>query len=507
MAIVGIDLGTTYSVVAKLNELGKPEILPNQDTSNPLTPSVVFFESEQVVIVGETAKNSAGKNAECAVQFAKNHMGQSKTWQFFGRDYIPEQISALILKKLKQDAEAYLDEPITQAVITVPAIFGYAERTATKEAAKIAGIEVLAIVNEPVAAALSYGFGKKGTFRESQNVLVYDLGGGTFDITVMQISEDQIKVLHTDGDRLLGGKLWDDAIIRYVAECFQAAHGSDPQQNSQVLQDLRERAEQAKKHLSQRDKSSVACNHAGQTLAVEMTREKFEELTADLLKRTKVKAEWVMQQLVEAGKLSGWQDIHQVLLVGGSSKMPQVMKMMQELSGQEPKLYDPDLAVAKGAALYAMMQPEVLDDLPPGGIIAVDNISSHAIGIESIDREDNRVIINRVIIPKNTGLPETVTQKFKTSVDDRTVVEISILQGDDPDPKRCKRLADFHITGIPRGLEKGSPIEVTLTMTNEELIIGRAVETTHYTECTFELKPEREVDIPEAKRNLPEVAR
>ena len=223
-----------------------------------------------------------------------------------------------------------------------------------------------------------------------------------------------------------------------------------------------------------------------------------------------MKTEWVMQQLVEAEKLAGWQDIDQVLLVGGSSKMPQVMKMVKELSGQEPKLYDPDLAVAKGAALYAMMPPEPGEELlsdPTGttGVTPVDNICSHPIGIESIDRTDNQLITNRVIIPRNAPLPDTFRQKFKTSVDNKPVVEISILQGDDPDPKMCKNLGNFLIEGIPLNLPKGSPIEVTLKMTNEELIEGRAVETRYNTECTFEIKLEREVDIQEAKRNLPEV--
>ncbi len=521
MAIVGIDLGTTYSVVAKVNELGKPEILPNQDSGTLLTPSVVFFESEKVTVVGDVAKNTAESDPEHVVQFVKNYMGRSKTWQFFGRAYIPEQISALILTKLRQDAENYLDEPITQAVITVPAIFGDAERTATKEAAKIAGIKVLSIVNEPVAAAISYGFGRRGGIKESKNVLVYDLGGGTFDITVIRISENCVKVLHTEGDRLLGGKLWDDAIIHYVADCFQSKHGADPRRDAATLQDLRSRAEQAKKNLSQKEKQVIVCNHAGQALEIEMTRSKFEALTVDLLDRTKATTEWVMQQLIATGKLAGWPEIDQVLLVGGSSKMPQVAKMMQQLSGQEPKLHDPDLAVAKGAALYGVMQlvieeqktgNPVPDDIgvdPPlmGGLmVQVENTCSQAIGIESIDRDDDRLITNRIIIPKNAELPARVTQRFKTSTDSKVVVQIPILQGDDPDPERCERLGEFYITGIPPGLPKGSPIEITIEVDNNEALIrGRAIETTYNTECIFEIRREREIDLPQAKADLPEV--
>lgn len=503
MAIVGIDLGTTYSAVAKLNELGKPEILPNQDSSGSLlTPSVVFFESEKNVTVGDAAKNSAELDPDNVVQFVKNHMGRSKTWQFFGRNYVPEQISALILTKLKQDAENYWNEPITQAVITVPAIFGDAERMATRRAAKIAGIDVLSIVNEPVAAAINYGLGKQTGISDPKNVLLYDLGGGTFDITAMQISENRIKVLHTDGDRQLGGVLWDDAIISHVADCFKAQYGSDPRQNSKALQDLRSRAEQAKKNLSRKEKQVMICNHAGQALEVEITRSKFEELTSHLLERTKATTEWVVHQLIEAGKLSGWQDIHQVLLVGGSSKMPQVVNMMQQLCGQEPKLHDPDLAVAKGAALYGGMQdPELSQNLP----IPVENTCSYAIGIESIDRKDDRLITNKVLIPRNSELPARVTQRFKTSTDGRTVVQIPVLQGDDPDPKKCTLLGEFYITGIPSELPKGAPLEITVELDNEALIRGRAIETTYNTECVFEIRREREINIPQAKADLPEV--
>jgi molecular chaperone DnaK len=501
MATVGIDLGTTYSAIAKVNELGKPEIIPNQEGSN-FTPSVIFFESAENIVVGQIAKDSAELDPHHVVQFVKNYMGKSQTWEFFGRAYIPEKVSAKILSKLIYDAEEYLDEPITRAVITVPAIFGERERTATKEAAKEAGLKNVTLLSEPVAAAVSYGFGRAGEVKETQTVLVYDLGGGTFDITVIQVNANLVKVLHTDGDRLLGGKLWDDEIIKYVAECFQSEHGVDPRESLETLQDIRNRAEQAKKALSQREECGIVCNHAGKALQIKLTRSKFEEMTADQLERTKVKTERVVQQLVTAGKLKGWQDIHQVLLVGGSSKMPQVTQMMQQLSGQAPKLYDPDLAVAKGAALYALMQviieaegdTSIIEEetsISPDSIpelVRVADVCSFAVGVESHDSKNHQLITNKVIIPKNTELPAQETQQFRTMYDNQTSIPLPILEGDDPDPEDCIRLGEVYITGIPKGLPKGSLIEITIELTDESLIKGTAIEKVHNTTCVFEIR-------------------
>lgn len=501
MAVVGIDLGTTYSAVAKLNELGKSEILPNDLEGENITPSVVFFDSEEEIVVGRAAKHSLELAPEQGVQFVKNDMGSAKTWKIFGTTYTPAKISGLILKKVKEYAEAHLDQKVTAAVITVPAIFGETERQATVEAAKNAGLEVLSIIDEPVAAALSYGLGKQDSIQDTQNILVYDLGGGTLDITVMRVTENRLTVLGTNGDRLLGGKQWDDALINYVADCFQQEYGSNPLDNPETLQDLRSRVEDAKKRLSQQDKDAVICTHDGKKKRVEITRTKFEELTTVLLERTKATTELVIYELVEAGKLQGWSDIHQVLLVGGSSRMPQVQKMMEQLSGQKPKLYEPDLAVAKGAALYAVMKLVIesertgdksrlenngIDTTTLPKVPVVESACSFALGIKCTDASTKQEV-NSVIIKKNTQLPAKVTQSYRTADDNQTSVRIVVFEGDSPNPEACKTLGYGVIRGIPPDLPKGSPIEVTLELNDESLLQVTAVETTYGRELTFQL--------------------
>ncbi len=504
MAVVGIDLGTTYSAVATLDEMKKPLVLLNTDGGN-YTPSVVFFESEKNIVVGEHAKNTSEVYPERVAQFVKNDMGSDRTWKFFGKAYRPEEISAMILQKLKQDAEAVLEKPITGAVITVPAIFGEAQRNATRDAAKIAGLEVIAILEEPVAAALNYGLARAGGIKETQNILVYDLGGGTFDVTIMRVSENSVTMLYTGGDRRLGGKLWDDEIMGYVATRFAERHGADPRDGPDSRQSLRLAAENAKRQLTQKEKAAIKCDHAGNTERVELTREQFDELTAHLLKRTETACDLAVAELVEKGDLSGWDDIHQVLLVGGSSKMPQVTKMMQRLSGREPKLHEPDLAVAKGAALFSEMEllrvAQLTGDaanLQRHGIGAHDaallpktkvtRVCSFALGNKCLKSRSTDEYVNEVLIQKNTTLPAKGKGTFYTIRPDQRSVEIIVLEGDDPDPERCIELGKGVITGIPSGLPDESPVEVTFELTDESVIRVTAIETMHDTRCDFELK-------------------
>jgi molecular chaperone DnaK len=519
MPVVGIDLGTTYSEVAVLDEMKKPVIVPNAEANNT-TPSVVFFEDKDNIVVGEHAKNSSEAYPDSVVQFVKNHMGfagKLHTWNFFGETYGPEKISAIILRKLKKDAEASLGKSITGAVITVPAIFGEAQRNATKEAGQIAGIEVIAILDEPVAAALNYGLARGGN--EPQNVIVYDLGGGTFDLTIMQVSENSIAMLYTGGDRMLGGKLWDDKLIEHVASGFIEKYHSDPSDNAYSRQSLRIAAEQAKRQLSQMKKAAITCDHDGQTLRVEVTREKFEELTADLLARTETITELALKAVVEKGELRGWEDIHHVLLVGGSSKMPQVSTVMKRLSGKEPHLFDPDLAVAKGAALFSEM--ELLrvaratgDDsklrehgLAPGDAVLlpkakISRVCSFALGIKVVKnwtptlQPHEYEYGNQVLIAPQTPLPRKAKGSFSTILPDQRTILVAVLEGDNPDPEHCEKLGEGVIKDIPPGLPAGSPMEVTFELTDESLINVNAIETTHGTSVTFEVK--REVGLPPA---------
>ena len=326
--VVGIDLGTTFSAISHVNEHGQPEIIPNAE-SERITPSVIMFEDD-LVTVGKIAKQNARAVPEQIIEFVKREIGKSKE-EFFrtfdGKAYSPEELSALILTKLKQDAEAYLNTEITDAVITVPAYFHDAEREATRNAGTIAGLNVLQVLNEPTAAALAFGIDQLGT---DQNVFVFDLGGGTFDVTIMKVSESTIQMLATNGDHRLGGKDWDDKIIAHVAEIFEIEHGENPLQDLHAYQDLQLNAIIAKESLTQRQKARIVCGYNGKTTRVELTREKFEELTAELLERCRVLCDVVLSE----GNMT-WADIDKVLLVGGSTRMPMVQEMIANISGKE----------------------------------------------------------------------------------------------------------------------------------------------------------------------------
>ncbi|MEU8086554.1 Hsp70 family protein [Micromonospora sp. NPDC049101] len=354
LTFYGIDLGTTYSVVSYVDETGRPAVVRNVITNNETTPSAVYFEQDTgEVVVGEAAKNVSRLYPSRVVERVKRSMGKEAQWEFDGTTYTPESISALILKQLAQDAEYYTNRPVRKVVITVPAYFGLLERDATRNAGRIAGLDVVEVVPEPVAAALQYDLGADTT----RTVLVYDLGGGTFDTTVIRIAADAVEVLCTDGDQQLGGTDWDARLVQYLVDEFvtRAQPPEDPTLDEEFMQDLALTAEEVKRQLSTVTSRKVPMRYAGASASVEVSRETFEEITGDLLNRTLVYTERTLRTL---GEKLGVDDpaaaIDDVLLVGGSSKMPAVARQLTEKWGWTPRLHDPDLAVAKGAARYAL---------------------------------------------------------------------------------------------------------------------------------------------------------
>src|SRR5215207_5176973 len=346
---VGIDLGTTFSAIAHVDAYGKPQIIPNAE-SERITPSVILFDGQHA-IVGSMAKQNAVAEPEKIVDFVKREMGKSKAQfhrDFSGKIYSAEELSALIIKKLKNDAERYLGEQITDAVITVPAYFNDAERTATLHAGQLAGFNVLQVINEPTAAALAYGLDK---LDQDQTVFVFDLGGGTFDVTIMRIENHHIRMLASNGDHRLGGKDWDDIIVNWVADEFDAVHGENPLLDLQSYQDLYNRALTAKIQLSSRTRTTIVHSYNGKSVKLDLTRDDYENRCRHLLEKCKTICEIVMQ---EAGL--DWSKIDRILLTGGMTRMPSVRDMISELS-QRPVADDvsPDEAVALGASIQAVL--------------------------------------------------------------------------------------------------------------------------------------------------------
>ena len=474
--VVGIDLGTTFSTVAHVDEYGQPEIIPNTE-SDRITPSVIMFEDD-LVTIGKIAKQNARAVPEQIVEFAKREMGKSKETffrTFNDKNYSPEELSALILTKLKQDAEAYLNTEVTDAVITVPAYFRDAEREATRNAGKIAGLNVLQVLNEPTAAALAYGVDQLGT---DQNVFVFDLGGGTFDVTIMKVSKSEIQMLATNGDHRLGGKDWDDKIITYVAEMFEIEHGENPLQDLHAYQDLQLDAISAKESLSRREIARIVCGYNGKTTHLELTREKFEDLTAEFLERCRVLCDVVLSE----GEMT-WTDIDTVLLVGGSTRMPMVQEMIANISGKaiNPNEVNPDEAIALGAAIQgtlrqinegdiatADMSDAVIERfIGPEGTpkVTVTDGATHNLGLVVLNAARQSII--HVMIPKMTAIPREITDQFGTIEDNQRSVLIEVVQSleqnqlkDEIDPFDEYKLGECTLE-LPPGLPEGSPIHVT----------------------------------------------
>ena len=460
---IGIDLGTTYSAVAVLQEDGKPVILPNSEGRNTTASVVLFPDSNgnDEPLVGEMAKHSAATAPLDVVQFVKRQMGDPH-WKFEstnGHSYTAEVVSAIILKKLKMDAEMALGMPITDAVITVPAYFDDARRMATKQAGKIAGLNVLRVLNEPTAAAMSFGLDSKN----EGTVLVYDLGGGTFDVTIMKISNNNFDVLATDGNRNLGGFDFDNRIVEYiVAEVEKQLQTSgvtvnveDIWANDAFIAEVREKAELAKKSLSTVAQANVILTVSGKQCRIRIERSKFEELTFDLLKTTQE----LVEDTMEAANMN-WANIDHLLLVGGSTRMPMVKEMMARISGKSPELnVNPDEAVALGAAIQAYIENSKSGDEAPIAaldIITVSDVTSQALGVIMLNDDERDE--NFVVIPRNAKIPTKGEQHAFTVVDNQKNINVQVTQGEDSDVEYVTIIGSKQIP-IPT-YPKGSPFTV-----------------------------------------------
>ncbi|MGB4442803.1 MAG: molecular chaperone DnaK [Dethiobacteria bacterium] len=443
--VVGIDLGTTNSAIAAMIG-GEPEIIPNAEGSR-LTSSVVAFSKDGQRLVGQVAKRQAITNPERTILSIKREMGTNHRVEIDDKKFTPQEIAAMILQKLKTDAENYLGESVTQAVITVPAYFSDSQRQATKDAGTIAGLEVLRIINEPTAAALAYGLDKKG----EQKVLVFDLGGGTFDVSLLELGDNVIEVLATSGNNRLGGDDFDERIINYVADEFKKEQGIDLRQDRMALQRLKEAAEKAKVELSSVTSTDInlpfiTATEAGpKHLEMTLTRAKFEELTADLVEKTMGPTR---QALSDAGLKP--EQIDNIILVGGSTRIPAVQEAIRRLLGKEPhKGVNPDEVVALGAAYQAAVLAGEAKD-----ILLLD-VTPLSLGIETLGNVFTK------IIERNTTIPTTKKQIFSTAADNQTSVEIHVLQGERARASDNKTLGRFMLDGIPPAPRGVPQIEVS----------------------------------------------
>ncbi|GAA0108344.1 molecular chaperone DnaK [Clostridium tertium] len=459
--IIGIDLGTTNSCVAVM-EGGEPVVISNSEGART-TPSVVSFQANGERLVGQVAKRQAITNPDKTIISIKRHMGTNYKVNIDGKDHSPQEISAMVLQKIKADAEAYLGESVTQAVITVPAYFNDSERQATKDAGKIAGLEVLRIINEPTAAALAYGLDKMDT---NQKIFVYDLGGGTFDVSILELGDGVFEVLSTNGDTKLGGDDFDQRIMDHIAETFKAENGIDLRNDKMALQRLKEAAEKAKIELSSSMQTNInlpfitADATGPKHIDMNLTRAKFNEITHDLVQRS---IEPMKKALADANlSLS---DINKVILVGGSTRIPAVVEAVKNFTGKEPsKGVNPDECVAVGAAIQAgVLTGEVKD------VLLLD-VTPLTLGIETLGG------VATPLIERNTTIPAKKSQTFSTAADGQTSVEIHVVQGERQMAADNKTLGRFTLSGIapaPRGIPQ---IEVTFDIDANGLVKVSAVD-------------------------------
>jgi molecular chaperone DnaK len=484
---VGIDLGTTYSALAQLDNEGNPVSIPNSDNSTT-TPSVVLLGESGHVIVGPTPERISIEPPDHVVEAIKRQMG-NKNWykEYMGKKLTPEFISALILKKLKQDCEKTIG-PIANAVITVPYYFNDLRRKATQDAGRIAGFNVIDIINEPTAATLAYAWmkgelGRPELAQQEKTIMVYDLGGGTFDVTVVRYTPTHFRVLATDGDVMLGGIDWTNRIVEHVAEQFHRKFGANPLEDAETRLQFTQECEAAKRSLSSKAQVPVNLYYQGKTLTVAITRGDFERMTADLLQRTRDTSELVLQQSgVESGTLD------EVVLVGGSTHMPVVYDMLKEVCGRNPsRELNPDTAVAQGAAIHAA----IIEARETGGSsrmaqavirrlrsVTATDVNSHSLGVEVTDTKDRAKKFNHVMIPRNTPIPYKVSQRFVTNVPNQQRIRVRLLQGEVSDIAACTVIGDFQITDLPPNLPVGSPVELTYSYDANGRILASARELT-----------------------------
>jgi len=445
--IIGIDLGTTNSCVAVM-EGGKPVVIPNSEGVRT-TPSVVAFTKNGERLVGEPAKRQAVTNSDRTISSIKRHIGTDYKVGIDGKNYSPQEISAMILQKLKADAEAYLGEKVTEAVITVPAYFNDAQRQATKDAGKIAGLDVKRIINEPTAAALAYGLDNE----KEQKIMVYDLGGGTFDVSIIEIGDGVIEVLSTNGDTRLGGDDFDNRVTQWMVDEFKKAEGVDLSGDKMAMQRLREAAEKAKKELSSATTTNInlpfitATSEGPKHLDMNLTRAKFDELTADLIERTAIP---VQNALRDAGITAA--ELGKVLLVGGSTRMLSAQEKVKQLTGKEPsKSLNPDECVAIGASIQG---GKLAGDAGAGDILLLD-VTPLSLSIETMGGVATR------LIERNTTIPTKKSQIFSTAADNQTAVDIHVVQGERQFARDNKTLGQFRLDGIPPARRGVPQIEVT----------------------------------------------
>lgn len=493
---VGIDLGTTYSAIAQLNSDGEAVILQNSD-GRDITPSVVLLGDDGKVVVGPSFERISLAKPENVVEAIKREMGNKDYYVVYqGKKLTPEFVSALIMKKMKQDAEENIG-PIANAVITVPYYFNDVRRKATQDAGRIAGLNVIDIINEPTAATLAYAWGRGELGRvdlgnDERTILVYDLGGGTFDVTIVRYTPTTFRVLATDGDVMLGGLDWSKRLVDHLVEQFRQKFNLNPEESAEAMLTLHQDCENAKRDLSDKSQVPVSLYHKGQTLTVSLTRADFERMTADLLQRTKDTTELVMQQAnVTPGSLD------EVVLVGGSTYMPVVEKMLETVCGQKPtRSLQAEYAVAEGAAIHAgIIEARVVGDesrlaqavLKRLRAVNTIDVNSHSLGVKITDPNDRGRKINHIMIPRNTSVPHSVSQRFVTNSDNQTRVHVEVLEGEAPDPMACTLIGDFRVTQLPPNLPKGSPVELTYAYDSSGRISAKARELVGNNEASTEI--------------------
>ncbi len=511
---VGIDLGTTYSAIARIDDEGNAVVLDNAD-GRPITPSVVLLDDQRVV-VGPSFQRISIASPDSIVEAIKREMGNKDYFVVYqNKKLTPEFISALILKKMKQDAEKNCG-PIANAVVTVPYYFNDVRRKATQDAGRIAGLNVIDIINEPTAATLAYAWNKGELGRtdiagEEKTILVYDLGGGTFDVTIVRYTPTNFRVLATDGDVMLGGLDWSKRLVDHLCEQFKRKFGEDPSEDKEAMLQFHQEAEDAKRDLSEKSQVPVSVYFRGKTLTVQLTRSDFERMTADLLQRTKDTTELVMQQ---AGVGPG--SLDEVLLVGGSTYMPVVEQMLVEVTGRPPSRdLMPERAVAEGAAIHAAileakfggannrMTQALLTRLRN---VSTIDVNSHSLGVKISDPNDRSRKLNHIMIPRNSAVPTSVSQRFVTNSPNQQRVHVEVLEGEAPDPAACTLIGDFRVFNLPPNLPKGAPVELTYSYDSSGRISAKARELSGNNEASTEIVRDSGMAEPDVEAALKTLA-